>query len=96
MPFVKPILDSLILQPYLIAVEEPQSVIPGNSKGVSWVQRIQDRSQRMGMGRGESSRSGKSGSGGGKSALSAGSWPYTQTQDGEGEGERYDLESVRK
>ena len=75
MPFAKPILDSLILQPYLIAVEEPQSIIPGSSKGTSWAQRIQDsrasRSKKLPLGlRPHGSRT---------DALTH--WPYSQTQD---------------
>jgi hypothetical protein len=42
LPFIKPVLDSLVLQPYLIAVEEPQSIIPSQTKGASWAQKIQE------------------------------------------------------
>lgn len=71
-PFIKPVLDSLVLQAPLIAVEQPQSVIPKNYKATSWAQFIQDsyasRSQRLG-------RSSKSRKG------SSGHWPYTQRQE---------------
>ena len=81
---MKPVLDSLILQPYLIAVEEPQSVIPGYSKGTSWAQRIQDsrlsRSQKLSQG----SKS----SGSRKDNNSSVHWPYSQTQ---GEDDQTDL-----
>ncbi|CAD6446340.1 b4094d49-54ac-4d65-89ed-9308b73e4ff9 [Sclerotinia trifoliorum] len=94
-PFVKPILDSLILQPYLIAVEEPQSVIPGNSKGTSWVQRIQEsRAARSQRPPGGSSKS----LGGRKNSDM--NWPYTQTQDGDEEngmsGEEFEMRSEQR
>ncbi|CAG8981070.1 hypothetical protein HYALB_00013254 [Hymenoscyphus albidus] len=75
LPFIKPVLDSLILQPYLIAVEEPQSIIPGYSKGVSWAQRMLNsgsaRSQKVLKG---------SNSTGGRNDSSL-HWPYTQRQE---------------
>ena len=74
LPFIKPVLDSLVLQPYLIAVEEPQSIILSHSKGTSWAQKIQEsrifNSQQHF--KGSKSRNGQN--------NSSVRWPYTQRQ----------------
>ena len=41
-PFAKPVLDSLILQPYLIGDEELKSITPGYLKGSLWARTIRD------------------------------------------------------
>lgn len=74
LPFIKPVLDSLILQPYLIAVEEPQSVIPGYSKGTSWAQRI------LNSGSSRSQKPHKGFKYFGSQNESSSRWPYTQRQ----------------
>jgi len=77
MPFLKPVLDSLVLQPYLIAVEEPQSIIPVYAKGVSWAQRILDSRTSRFRSQNYSDNSKTFGT----QNESAVHWPYTRRQD---------------
>jgi hypothetical protein len=74
LPFTKPVLDSLVLQPYLIAVEEPQSIIPSRSKGASWAQKVQE--SRISTFQ-QHLRISKSRNGQNNGSVR---WPYTQRQ----------------
>ena len=56
LPFAKPVLDSLILQPYLIGNDETNTLTPGYAKASTWARSLRDSRVASPLHGGSSSR----------------------------------------